>query len=108
MEKERRFVTQLIQMDVFGGRSVQKDSQTLVLYDVPAWGDTQSHAVRSKFPSCEVSYMTSQSSLSGFIIVIKKHESAQVAAWLLFMCICGAAFVNYAFSVRGWSSVSVI
>ena len=107
MDKEKRFITQMIQMDVFGGRVVQKDPQTLVLYDVPAWGDVQSHSVRSRFPSCEVSYMSSQSSLSGFIIVIKKHESAQVATWLFLIAVCGAAFVNYGLSVRGWSSVQM-
>ena len=107
MDKERRFVTQLIQMDVFGGRAMQKDAQTLVLYNVPAWGDIQSHSVRSKFPSCEVSYMSSQSSLSGFIIVIKKHESAQVTTWLFLIAACGIAFVNYSLSVRGWPSIQM-
>jgi len=103
MEREKAFVTRLVQMDVFGGRVIQRDPRTLVLVDVPAWGDAESHRVRAAFPCCEVAYVASTNSLSGFIIVITRHEHAQVTAWLLALLIGGALLLHGALLVRGHS-----
>lgn len=80
MERIRGFVGRLINADRYGGRIILRDEHTLILYDVPTWGDDQTTAVRQRFPECDVSMQAHPSSLSGFIVVIRSHGNG--GAWL--------------------------
>ena len=100
MDRERVFVRGLVSMDVYGGRVLQRDLTTLVLLDVPVCGDLQSRRVRAAFPSCSVTYAVSQNSLSGFMVIIHRHEQPLALWWVLFLCACGAGLLYMALRAR--------
>ena len=102
MERERAFVRRLVQMDVYGGRAVERDMTTLILMDVPSWGDAQSHKVRVAFPLCTVSYTVSSASLSGFVVIIRRHERGLSLWWLLLLCAVGGALLYVFLGAHGW------
>ena len=102
MERERTFVRRLVQMDVYGGRVIERDMTTLILMDVPSWGDAQSHKVRVAFPLCTVSYAVSSTSLSGFVVIIRRHERGLSLWWLLLLCAVGGALLYAFLGAHGW------
>ena len=80
-ERLSKFLMNLIQSHTYGGRVVTTDEKTVVIYDCGVWSDAHSGAVRDKFPECEVNIMQSNSSLSGFIVVVKVHRDTTVYSW---------------------------
>jgi len=78
-----------------GGRMSHRDAQTLVLYDMAVWGDEQSHTVRARFPECSISLMAASSSMSGFIVIIRRHGRHAESMWALAYVLAGMA-VAYA------------
>lgn len=81
MDSIRVFLKQLVSMDHMGGRIVLRDDHTLVLYDISIWDETLSNAVRLRHPECEITCLASTASLSGFIVIVKRHVPAVVSLW---------------------------
>ena len=77
-----RCVLKMINSDRYGGRTMQTDDQTLVLYDCGVWTDTHTQAVKVKFPECDIAVMQSQASLSGFIVVFRMHRDRSLYTWV--------------------------
>ena len=102
MERERVFVSGLLQMDSRGGRIVDRDLNSLIVYDAPVWGDAQSHRVRVRFPMCSVTNVASSASLSGFVVVIRRHERTAALWWLLLLGMCAGGVWYAAAYARGW------
>ena len=82
METLSRLITRIIRSDQYGGRTLQTDEHTIVLYDYGVWTDVHSHAIHSRFPECDISVMQSHASLSGFIVVFKMHRDRAVYVWM--------------------------
>ena len=78
-----RWLHTLIASERHGGRTIRTDESTVVLYDCPQWSDSHSHALCGRFPDADVTIMPSESSLSGFIVVVRSHRDATVSAWIL-------------------------
>ena len=81
MRRVHDYVRALVQADRFGGRVVARDADTLLLYDVPVWGDAQADAVRRRFPACEVSCLACPTSLSGFAVVLRVRGGGASTLW---------------------------
>ena len=94
MEPLQRYVQIMLQTEKFGGRVIIRDEHTIILYDTPSWGDAQAQAVRSKFPECEVSVMARPQSMSGFIVIIKRHDHPRASLWasLFVLALIGVAY----------------
>ena len=81
MDTVNRYLVRLCQMGRFGGRIVQRDDHTLVVYDTPAWTEDHAQSLRSRFPECEVSVLSSSHSLSGFLVVVRRHARHGATFW---------------------------
>ena len=81
MDSLPRWMLQMINSDQYGGRTVQTDEQTLILYDCGVWTDTHTQVVKTKYPECDIAVMQSQASLSGFIVVFKLHRDRSFYTW---------------------------
>lgn len=94
MEPVRKYLRELLQTDKYGGRAIIRDEHTVILYDAPGWGDRQAHALRSKFPECEVSLLAHAQSMSGFIVVIRRHAHPKAALWaaIFVLALAGVAY----------------
>ena len=66
----------------YGGRTVQSDGQTVVLYDCGTWTDAHSRMVRGKYPECDITVTQCQASLSGFIVVFRLRRDKSLCAWI--------------------------
>ena len=82
MEFLTRWILQLINSERHGGRIMCTDEHTAILYDCGMWTDTHTQLIHSKYPECEVVIMHSQASLSGFIVVFKRHKDRSVYIWV--------------------------
>lgn len=91
MRDVMRFIEKEMQTSRLGGRMTHRDPQTLVLYDMSVWGDEQSHTMRARFPECSVSLMASSSSMSGFIVIIRRHGRHAESAWAGAFVLAGMA-----------------
>jgi len=94
MEPVQRYLRELLQTDKYGGRVIMRDEHTLILYDTPGWGDRQAQAVRGRFPECEVSCLAHAQSMSGFIVVIRRHAHPRASLWasLFILALAGVAY----------------
>ena len=94
MEPLQRYLKEILQTDRFGGRVIIRDEHTVILYDTPSWGDAQAHLVRARFPECEVSCMAHAHSMSGFIVVIRRHAHPRASLWasMFVLALIGAAY----------------
>ena len=81
MQQVHRYLHTLVQADRYGGRIIVRDADTLLLYDVSAWGDAQAEAVRRRFPSCGILCLASSTSLSGFVVVIHQKRDPTITLW---------------------------
>ena len=79
----QRFLHALVASDKHGGRTIRSDESTVIVYDCCQWSDRHSRALASKFPCAEASILPSQSSLSGFIVVVRSSRDPGVWAWVL-------------------------
>lgn len=66
----------------YGGRTVQSDGQTVVLYDCGTWTDSHGRMVRGRFPECDITVTQCQASLSGFIVVFRLRSDRSLYAWI--------------------------
>jgi hypothetical protein len=82
MEDLSVFLSKLINSERYGGRIIQADDSTVVLYDCGMWSDSHSHAVSDHFPGSEVRMMQSNSSLSGFVVIVKMHRGLVAYTWI--------------------------
>ena len=81
MERLRNHVLQDISARQNGSRAIATDD-TVVILDCPAWHDANSHSIRSRFPQIDVDIETTQDSLSGFKITMRKRPSShRVYLW---------------------------
>ena len=96
MEPVHAYLQKLLQMDRYGGRVVTRDQHTIILYDTPSWGDNEAQAVRARFPECEVSCLAHAQSMSGFIVVIKRHSHPKASWWvsLFVLALVGAVYTS--------------
>jgi hypothetical protein len=94
MEPVRSYLRELLRTDRYGGRVIIRDEHTIILYDTPGWGDRQAHSVRAKFPECEVSCLAHAQSMSGFIVVIRRHAHPTAALWasMFILALVGIAY----------------
>ena len=81
MESVERFLRQSVRTDRTGARVIARDEHTLILYDAPEWGDGQSTRLRGRFPECEVTVTANSNSLSGFVVVIRRHSHPRAHVW---------------------------
>jgi len=93
MDKLPSFIRQLIHSDRHGGRVLCTDEHTLVLYDCGVWMDVYSTLVRESFPECDITIQTSQSSLSGFIVIFRLHPDRSVFFWIFLTLLLLAVLV---------------
>ena len=77
----RPYVERLMRMSRHGGRCVTRDDNTVLLYDVASWGDEQTRALQGRFPDCEVCCEASTGSMSGFIVIVRRHSQPTGALW---------------------------
>lgn len=98
MEPLQRYLREILHTDRFGGRVIIRDDHTIILYDTPSWGDAQAHLVRAKFPECEVSCLAHAQSMSGFIVVIRRHAHPGASLWasLFILALAGVAYTAIA------------
>jgi hypothetical protein len=82
MDSLPHFLLRLIDSNRHGGRTIRTDESTVVLYDCGQWSDAHSHAVRDRYPECEVDIMQSDGSLSGFIVIVKLHRDSSAYSWV--------------------------
>jgi hypothetical protein len=80
MEKVHRYLNCLLQTQRYGGRIVARDETTLIVYDNPQWSDREARALRAKFPECDVAVQASDTSMSGFILVVTRHSEPWAVA----------------------------
>ena len=100
MEPVQRYLRDLLQTDRYGGRVIVRDEHTLILYDAPGWGDRQAQAVRAKFPECEVSCLAHGQSMSGFIVVIRRHAHPRASLWASLFVLALAAVAYTAIMLK--------
>ncbi len=96
MEPVQKYVRDLLQTEKYGGRVIMRDEHTLILYDTPGWGDRQAQLVRARFPECEVSCLAHAQSMSGFIVVIRRHAHLKASLWasLFILALAGVAYTS--------------
>jgi hypothetical protein len=82
MDTLQLWLLKMINSDKYGGRTIQTDEQTVVLYDCGVWTDAHSQAVKSKYPECDIAITQSLGSLSGFIVVLKLHRDRSLNTWV--------------------------
>lgn len=76
-----RYVERLLRMSRHGGRCVARDEDTVLLYDVASWGDAQTRVLQARFPDCEVSCEANSGSMSGFVVIVRRHSQSMGALW---------------------------
>ena len=86
MDGLHRSLTRLARTDNFGGRIIQTDEKTLVLYDCGLWTDSHTQYMHSKFPEVSICISSSQSSLSGFIIVFQMQQKTFLKYTSILVC----------------------
>lgn len=91
-DKLAGYLKALINSDKHGGRTIQTDESTVVLYDCGHWSDAHSEALCDAFPCAEVSIMQCLGSLSGFIVVVRTKRDASAFVWVLTL-VAGAALL---------------
>ena len=96
MEPVQKYLRKLLRMDTYGGRIIIRDEHTIILYDTPSWGDNEAQAVRARFPECEVSCLAHAQSMSGFIVVIRRHSHPKASWWasLFVLALVGFAYTS--------------
>jgi len=85
-------------MERSGARIVRRDERTLLLYDLQQWSDDQAHALRRRFPECEVQCVASTHSLSGFVVRVRRAHVAWGPMWAsaLLLALVGASYALFA------------
>jgi hypothetical protein len=98
MESVKSYIQHFLQTDKYGGRVIIRDEHTVILYDAPGWGDKEAHLVRTRFPECEVNCLAHAQSLSGFIVVIRRHVHPRVSWWasLFILALVGVVYTTRA------------
>jgi hypothetical protein len=81
MEPVQRFLRHSLRTDRSGARMIPRDEHTLILYDAPEWGDAQSCRLRGQFPECEVTVAANANSLSGFVVIVRRHAHPRARLW---------------------------
>jgi hypothetical protein len=96
MEPVQKYLRDLLQTERYGGRVIMRDEHTLILYDTPGWGDRQAQLVRARFPECEVSCLAHAQSMSGFIVVIRRHAHPKASLWasLFILALAGVVYTS--------------
>lgn len=79
----QRHLHALVGSERHGGRTIRTDEATVVLYDCCQWSDAHSRNLSNKFPYAEVCILPSQSSLSGFIVVVRSTKDPVLCAWIV-------------------------
>ena len=94
MDPVRRYLRESLRMDRCGARAIERDEHTLILYDVPEWGDLHACRLRARFPDCDVLMSSNSHSLSGFVVVIRRctHPRARLWAAVLVLALMAVAF----------------
>ena len=68
--KVANYLQQLCNTTFEGGRLVQDDESTIMLYDVPMWPGTRSDALNQKFQNITIDIFQSTASISGFVVIV--------------------------------------
>jgi len=94
MDSVERFMRTLTHMERNGGRIVRRDDRTLLIYDLSQWSDDQAHALRRRFPECEVQCSANTHSLSGFVVLIRRAHVSCAPCWaaVLLLGLTGASY----------------
>jgi hypothetical protein len=103
MEAVKAHLRQSLRMERSGARVITRDEHTLILVDLPEWGDGDACRLRARFPDCEVSVASSPISLSGFTVVVRRHAHPRARLWasLLALALVVVAFAALRLLGRG-------
>lgn len=94
MDSVRLYLRESLRMDRCGARTIDRDEHTLILYDVPEWGDAHACRLRARFPDCEVTVSANANSLSGFVVIVRRcaHPRARLWAAVLVLALMAVAY----------------
>jgi hypothetical protein len=88
-----RYLQVLINTNRHGGRTIRTDENTVVLYDCGYWSHAHSEALYDRFPCAEMSIVPCDSSLSGFIVVVKARRHSPALLWIAAVFFVAAALI---------------
>ena len=83
----------LINSGRHGGRTIRTDENTVVLYDCGYWSHAHTEALYNRFPCAEISIVPSDSSLSGFLVVVKARRRSPALLWTSAVIFVGTALL---------------
>lgn len=97
MQGVQQCVQQMIRAGETGARVVSPTPDTLLVFDCAAWSDRLSQRIRTRFPSVEVDVEASTSSLSGFVVVLRRSGTGRSHAWagVLGLVLAGSLYALY-------------
>jgi hypothetical protein len=81
MHAVEEYVSALCHMRYNGGRVKSLDANTLILYDLSCWGQGQVNMFHQRFPGYDVECVASDTSLSGFVVIIRRPWYDRVVQW---------------------------
>ena len=68
--KVANYLQELCNTTFEGGRLVNDDESTIMLYDVPMWPGSRSDALHQKFQNITIDIFQSTTSISGFVVIV--------------------------------------
>ena len=92
-DKLSAYLRALINSGRHGGRTIRTDENTVVVYDCGQWFHAHTATLYEHFPHAEVSIAPSDSSLSGFIVIVKVRHESPALFWLSAVVCCVAALL---------------
>jgi hypothetical protein len=85
------YLQQLCNTTFEGGRLVQDDEDTIMLYDVPMWPGSRSDALVQKFQNISIDIFQCTTSISGFVVLVtvESTSTALSSRWIImFVLLC--------------------
>ena len=95
MDAVHHYLRASLRMDRSGARAIARDEHTLIVYHLPEWGDAHACRLRGHFPDCEVTVSANAHSLSGFVVILRRHEHPRARLWASLL-VLAAILVAYA------------
>jgi hypothetical protein len=92
------YLQQLCNTTFEGGRLVQDDDVTIMLYDVPMWPGSRTDALTQKFQNITVDIFQCTTSMSGFVVIVTvvSNSTNFSSKWIvlcMFLFTAGSCFM---------------